>query len=151
MYNLGGQFNNPQSMYPFYPPFAFNYPRKTKNNVIGDKQKHKGQNKQPKTTNSNKLDKNKENKKPTEQQPQQPTEPQSTKQQPSADEVQDLGDQIYDYIENEMKLEDDELIGKITGVLLSSYDYYILREKYDKKEIRPVVDDIVENLKEQSN
>ncbi|EDR22584.1 hypothetical protein EDI_299730 [Entamoeba dispar SAW760] len=60
----------------------------------------------------------------------------------------ELGDQLYDYVLN-LGTYDDDLTGRITGVLLESIEYADLKKKIDTKspELIVIIKEIVENLK----
>ncbi|EMD48209.1 polyadenylate-binding protein [Entamoeba histolytica HM-3:IMSS] len=64
----------------------------------------------------------------------------------------ELGDQLYDYILS-LGLYDEDLTGRITGVLLESIEYADLKKKIDTKspELTVIIKEIVENLKKIQN
>ena len=63
--------------------------------------------------------------------------------------INQLGDDIYDYIEGLGKYDEEET-GRITGVLLESFEYAKLKEKLNNKsELKKVVEEISETLKNQ--
>ena len=59
----------------------------------------------------------------------------------------DLGDNIYDYIMDKFNY-DDEMTGRITGVLLESLDYYDLKNYFenDKKKLDEIIEEVKTNL-----
>ena len=61
--------------------------------------------------------------------------------------INQLGDDIYDYIEGLGKYDEEET-GKITGVLLESFEYAKLKEKFNNKaELQRDVEEISETLR----
>ena len=78
-----------------------------------------------------------------------PKRQQKPEHQPTEEELNQLGDDIYDYIDSLGKYDEEET-GKITGVLLESYEYKVLKDKLNNKvDLKKIVEGVNEQLKDQ--
>jgi len=140
MLNMYGQFATPFSLYPF-SVMNPNYRQQKPNKPGNKKNNQKGQKSNDKSTRKNNA--------PAPAQPEQFTKVDDNEEDEEVDEqkLQELGDDIYDYIEKLGKY-DEEKTGKITGILLQSYKYKELRKQFDEKKLNPIIEDIVKKLDE---
>ncbi|KAL7716843.1 Polyadenylate-binding protein [Entamoeba marina] len=142
-YNMMMMSGMPMQQFPVFQqmPYAGHQPQQPFNFPPSNKPK-RGDQKKP-------VEKKRNQQKPQQSQP--PKQEQKQQEPESVNEeelINVIGDQIYDFVEKLGKY-DEDLIARITGVFLESFDIKELEGKLKnpEKELSPIIDEIADTLK----